>query len=72
MAGNPMGLILSSNGPNLPSEILVSCRPVLFPAFTLYISAADLGRIFGEHLARPLPDPTSGVEDPHRIHPKVV
>ena len=31
-----MGLILSSNGPNLPSEILVSCRPVLFPALTLY------------------------------------
>ncbi len=31
-----MGLILSSNGPNLPSEILVSYRPVLFPAFTLY------------------------------------
>ena len=32
-----MGLIPSSNGPNLASEILVSCRPVLFPAFTLYL-----------------------------------
>ena len=31
-----MGLILSSNGLNLTSEILVSCRPVLFPASTLY------------------------------------
>ncbi len=41
-----MGLILSSNGPNLPFEILVSCRPVLFPAFTLYrwLSQAWLGK----------------------------
>jgi hypothetical protein len=31
-----MGLVLSFNEPNLPSEILVSCRPVLFPASTLY------------------------------------
>ena len=36
MAGNPMGLILSPNGPNLPFEILGSCRRVLFPASTLY------------------------------------
>ena len=36
MAGNPMGLDLSSNGPNLTIEILVSCWPVLFPASTLY------------------------------------
>ena len=45
MAGNAMGLILSSNGPNLPFEILVSCRPVLFPASTLYPSTSrDLPR----------------------------
>ena len=36
MAGNPMSLILSPNGPNLAIEILVSCWPVLFPASTLY------------------------------------
>ena len=37
-----MGLILSSNGPNLPSEILVSYRPVLFPACTLYHNSRGL------------------------------
>ena len=31
-----MGLILSSDGPNLPFEMLVSCLPVLLPAWTLY------------------------------------
>ena len=39
-----MGLHLTSNGRNLTFEILVSCRPVLFPASTLYYKTDHAAR----------------------------